>query len=262
MVHLPSFTVWGTEMSCSFPREILDLIIDQLHDEPQALKSCCAVSKAWIYRTQKHLFNHVKFQDRHVSQWRETFPNPLGSPAHNTRILSIGLTGPATDADADTFLAFRRVSHLNVDTTRQYDQELSLVPFHGISPTVRSLHLSFSRISNSEIFGLICSLPLLEDLALVCRGPRNRYEAWTIPPTSPRLIGSLELHMVGIQTIASGLLDLPNFLCSRRIAVEWIFPSDVGSTMDLMSRCSDTLESLEITNCLTGVSPWTMLFDR
>lgn len=249
-------------MSCPFPQEILDLVIDQLHDEPQTLKSCCVVSKAWIDRTQKHLFNHIRFQDRHVSQWRETFPDPLGSPAHNTRILSICPTDPVTKVDTNTFLAFRGVSHLNVDTTRQYDKELSLVPFRGLSPAIRSLNLSFSRISNSEIFGLICSLPLLEDLSLLCRSLRNRYGLWTVPPTSPRLTGSLELRMVGIQTITSGLLDLPNCLCCKRIAVEWIFPSDVGSTMDLVSRCSDTLESLKITDSLTGVFPWTTVFDR
>ncbi|KAF9789198.1 hypothetical protein BJ322DRAFT_1000595, partial [Thelephora terrestris] len=43
------------------PPEILDLVTDNLSDEPSTLKACCLVSKSWVPRTRKHLFASVKF---------------------------------------------------------------------------------------------------------------------------------------------------------------------------------------------------------
>lgn len=235
------------------PPEIIDLIVDNLNDEPHTLGVCSLVSKDWTYRTRRHLFSRVTFgRSRYVSRWREAFRDPLNSPAHHTRILSIGLTSFITDADMDTLLTFCGVTHLNVDTTCHYHQTLSLVPLHGFSPSIRSLNLTLTTLTSSEIFDLVCSLPLLEDLSLAGR-PRKWDETWKVPSTSPRLCGSLKLHRAGgIQSIISRLLDLPTGIHFKKVSVEWIFPGDVGSTMDLVSRCSDTLESLEITGNLTG----------
>ena len=246
-------------MTCSLPQEILDLIIDHLHDEPNALKSCSIVTKAWLYRTRTHLFNHVKFSpaSRHVSQWKETFPDPTNSPAHYTRTLSINYPKLITPADVDTLLAFCGVSHLHVDTGVWYDQRFSVVQLHGFSPTVKSLHLSFTHLLSSEIFGLVCSFPLLKDLSLTCTSHRKRDGAWTSPSTSPRLTGSLELSMDGgIQSTTRQLLGLPNGLHFKNIAVRWVKLEDVGSTMDLVSSCSDTLKCLDVANCLIGMFSW------
>ena len=43
------------------PPELLDLIVDLLHDTGDALESCCPVFKSWIPRTRKHLFSHIEF---------------------------------------------------------------------------------------------------------------------------------------------------------------------------------------------------------
>jgi len=59
VVWVPSFK--ETTMSRSLPPEILDLIVDHLHDEPTALKACCLVSKSWVPRTWNHLFALVEF---------------------------------------------------------------------------------------------------------------------------------------------------------------------------------------------------------
>lgn len=239
----------------SLPLEIIDLIVDLLHNEPKALKACCIVSKAWIYRTRKHLFNHVKFRPRgrHVSRWRETFPDLLNSPAHHTQILSIHVTSLITAADVDTLLTFCGISHLDVDTTRWYDRSFSLLPLHRLSPAVRSLHLTFSSLQSLEILDLICSFPVLEDLTLAGHDGWNGYGAWNIPSTSPRLTGSLELRVgAGIQHITHKLLDFPNGLQFEKISVRWSVPQGIGSTANLVSRCSGTLESLKITNYLKG----------
>jgi len=59
----------------------------------------------------------------------------------------------------------------------------------------------------------------------------------------------------GIEHLVRQLLDLPNGLRPKSIAVRWSVPEAVGSTMDLVFGCSDTLESLKITNHLKCAFP-------
>ena len=134
--------------------------------------------------------------------------------------------------------------------------EIFPAPLYGLFPALRSLRMAFIAPKNSGVFDLVCSFPCLEDLALEWFGfvqdePRNT------PSTSPKLTGSLELRSVveGIQSITRGLLDFPNGLHFTKITVAWNVKQDVGSTVDLVSRCSDTLQSLTIMNILLGGFP-------
>ena len=252
-------------MSCPFPPEILDLVVDHLHNKPKTLKMCCLVSKSWIPRTRKHLFAAITlyacFPD-HTEQWKKNFPDPSNSPAHHTRRLSIHLPLSFEDAGAGFLLAFSSVVHLDLSTTTRYwsscDQAISLVPLHGLSPVIKSLRLKFSELKDSEVFGLICSFPLLEDLDLSSFGFDRRDQKWSTPSTSPRLTGSLELWVhTGIQSIARGLLDLPNGLHFAKVTVHCYSDNCVKPTMGLVSGCSDTLESLDVTNLsFRGTSPF------
>jgi hypothetical protein len=244
-------------MRCYLPQEILDLIIDCIQDDQTALKTCCLVSSALVQRAQKHLFVKVKFHsfDYPISRWRKTFPDPTNSPAHHTQTLSfVGATSIAA-TDAGIVLAFRNVAHLTVDTCTMSDHNLSFAPLRGAFPAIRSLNLTFAILPDSEVFGLICSFPLLEDLLFMARSPLN-YGVWSHPPTSPRLTGCLELYQYpGLWSTAHQLLDLPNGLHFKRIAVSLFSNRDIESTMDLVSGYQSTLESLSITNYFTREFP-------
>ena len=261
-----STTCRKTKMPRSFPQEILDLIIDCLHDDLKTLKTCCVVSKRWIHRTRYHLFNHLIFPPgRHyVSQWRKTFPDPLNSPSHYTRILSIEFLDRVTTVDVNTLLTFCGVSNLNLYICEEYRQHLSLALLRGFSSTVRSLGLTFDDLQISEVPDLICALPLLEDLSLVCFYDRHLDEAWNKAPLSlPRFTGTLELRLEGgIRFFARQLLDLPNGPHFNEIAVEWSRIDDVELTIDLVSRCSGTLESLEISNFVPCAFPSAIISSR
>lgn len=43
------------------PQETLDAIIDELADNRAALKTCCLVSRRWVWRSRHHLFKIVRF---------------------------------------------------------------------------------------------------------------------------------------------------------------------------------------------------------
>ena len=120
-----------------------------------------------------------------------------------------------------------------------------LVSFHGLSPTVRSLHLSSTT---TESFNLVCSFPLLEDLSFVFFGSKSEPDRWNVPLRSPKLTGSLDLRTpMGTRSVARRLLDLPDGLHFTKITVG-CGARDSQSITELVSRCSDTLESLTISS--------------
>jgi len=100
------------------PREILDYTIDLLHDEQETLKQCCLVSKSWVPYARKHLFAEVSFYcTEDLEAWKETFPDPVDSPAHHTRSLIVGCPESVTAADAEEggwIRMFSRVVRLEV----------------------------------------------------------------------------------------------------------------------------------------------------
>ena len=250
-------------MSCLLPQEIVDLIIDLLHDEPATLKACCIVSKSWIPRTRKHLFARVEFDptSHTLASWMKAFPDPWNSPAHHTHSVTVYhfLTVTSTDAEvASCFRAFRNVVRLHFKFFVWRNHEPPLVPFYGFSYTVRSLHLAYTSF---EVFDLVCSFPLLEDLALVNFRHWSGTK-WSAPSTSPKLTGSLDLSSVGEICLAiRRLLEFPDGLRFAKITASY-FDGDIKSMTDLVSRCSDTLECLDLHCFSPGEFPPAEYYDR
>jgi len=234
-------------MSCPLPREILDLIVDYLHDDPTSLGSCCLVSKSWIHPARTHLFAAVNLQDGGCfGRWKETFPDPTNSPAHHARTLLIDDFNFATAADGCIISTFCGIVRLHVVL---YRREIPLAPLYGLSPAIRSLRVGIDSCNLSEIFDLVCSLPLLEDLMLVSSTHDLGDGGWNAPSTSPRLTGFLKLSLSGgIRSTTPLLLSLPSGIHFTKIAVFWYDKEDVRWTMCLVSGCSSTLEFLRITN--------------
>ena len=255
-----------TTMTCPLPPEILDLIVDNLHDKRTALLACCVVSKSWIPRTRRHIFAHVKFNRSRfpVESWTKVFPDPSNSPAHYTQsltFLNVQLVTPIGQDVVRWVSAFHNVVRLRVGT-RDLDRDcqISFVPLRGLSPAVRSLHLDSTYPQHSEVFGLLCSFPLLEDFTLEAFRCWNGADEWETPLTSPTLSGSLELCSVigGIGLITRRLLDLPSGPNFTNIVLACVYEADFKATTDLVSGCSGTIESLDVADYLPGVS----LLDR
>jgi len=141
-----------------------------------------------------------------------------------------------------------------------YRSQVSFVPLHGLSPTLKTLRVTCPSTPLSEVFNLICSFSLLEDLMLrTCA--KNNTDGWNAPSTSPRLTGSLRLRSdYGIHPIVRRLCDFPGGLHFSKIAVKYL-DGDAKPTMDLVSRCSDTLESLSVLFRILSTSPSTSVVD-
>jgi hypothetical protein len=243
------------------PAEMLDHVVGHLHNKPVTLKQCCLVSKSWIPRTRKHLFADARFQAaENLRSWRETFPDPLTSPARYAKTLYIDpLVVTAADAEVDDWIrGFSRVEHLVVGSRRSVVgmSEVSFVPFRGFSPILKSLRVDVPILPSARIFKLILSFPLLEDLAAIAHktsvgsddgSGENEMQAAAQPSSSPTFTGSLELHLGGgMGSFARRLLSLQGGIHFRKLIVTWVHKEDPLTTMALVEACAHTLESLNI----------------
>jgi len=259
----------GTAMSKSYiPPEILDYTVDLLHDEPEPLEECCLVSKSWIPCTRKHLFAEVRFHsEEDVELWKKTFPDPSTSPGCYTRTLSVSVGTArfrATDAGAGGWVGgFSRVVCLVlhgqvVDINRL---RFSLVPLHGFSPALKSIRMDGVILPSSQIFGLVLSFPILDDLVVIAYDTligdddgSDELPAIIQPSSLPKFAGSLDIpRRAGVRPILRWLLSLPGNIHFRKLTLVWSCEEDISLTTALVERCSHTLESLKITCTPFGV---------
>ena len=248
------------------PAETLDNIVDFLHDTKRALRNCCLVSTSWTPRTRRHLFAEIRFATVEMLQsWKETFPDPSTSPARYTKTLIIGCPYVVTAADAEPggwITGFSRVVHFgacSLDAFAMYFHgfTVTLVPFHGFSPVVKSLHMTFIFNFPPQLFDLILSFPLLEDLTVNVEIGSSNDELPTAAQLSnlPPFTGSLELRRGGgIKPIARRLLSLPSGIHFRKLALGWFNEEHLTLIMRLVAECLDTLESFDITCNTRGKS--------
>ena len=249
------------------PQEILDHIVDLLHDKPETLKRCCLVSRSWVARARKHLFADIRFRSvEDLRSWKKTFLDSAYSPAHHTRTLFIGCPRAVMTADAEESRwarAFSGISRLDVDNgawcLKLSTPEVSLAALHNFSSTLKSLHMCPVALPCPQLFDLVRSSPLLEDLTLAGLDESSRNDdnshvpQIVIPSTSPPFTGSLDLNIVGgVRNTARQLLDLPNGLHFRKLAIWWHCKEDLPWIMQLVVRCSDTLECLDVKCCLSS----------
>ena len=235
------------------PPEMVDYIIDFLHDDRKTLKKCCLLSRSWVPRTRGHLFNEVKLdKPSSLKAWVKSFPNPANSPAHHAR--SLVLTGYCVQIEgtekSDWIQSFTKVTQFRVYGMKN----AKLDGFHNFSPTVKSLHVtSFdSAPLSSNILALVCSFPLLEDLTVSNVGTINGIDqngAAFRPLTLPKFTGTLTLEG-HLEVITTRMLDLPGDLHFKEIVWKVHHIETEGYECwwmaALMKRCFHTLEYIDI----------------
>ena len=192
---------------------------------------------------------------RMTSSRGRRLPDPSTSPAHHTETLSIGCPHVVTAADAEPggwITGFSRVVHFDMVEKGFFSDQSKILPapFHGFSPVVKFLSFNFISLPSSQIFNLILSFPLLEDLIVTARRVIENSDGLSaaIQPSNPPIFtGSLELFTkTGTELFARQLLSSPGGIHFRKLMLTWFCDGDLSLTMALMEECSSTLESLDI----------------
>jgi hypothetical protein len=249
VVYLPRT---GTTMSAPrLPPEISDYIVDLLRNESETLRNCCLVSKSWVPRARKRLFDKFELiSPAHLQTWKRSFPDPANSPAYFTRSLVAGSTPVIIAAAADEggwIRAFRSVVRLQICGGKSPDSLPQLLT--GSYRGMHLLRLDHTIFSSSQVVKLICSLPLLEDLEITSSGIGSDGGDCSDfrPSTSPPLIGTLALSLPpGMGRAMRQLLNLPNGLRFRGLDFKWYSEEDLRWMSAIVEACSDPLERLEI----------------
>ena len=239
------------------PPELLDHIFGFLYYYRPMLGLCCIISKSWIPHVRKHLFSFVSLNTpAHLERWKQSFPDNSCTPAHYTRTLVIGCLEAATDADVGEggwirmFSCVTRLVLNNISACFNYPT-VSLTPFHGFSPVLKSLRVfSAGFLKNSQILDLVSTLPQLEDLSVTSTegdvDPPDPDMLLTITwQPSHQFTGTLDLAVSrGVDTVTHWLLSQPNGLhCHRSSFMPLLFT--------IPRRFSPTLLSLFLTTLLT-----------
>ena len=180
-------------------------------------------------------------------------PDPSNSLAHHTRTISFLEPDSAALVDPDVIgwiRSFHHVEDLFLYFVEQDDHQVSLVLLHGFSSALRSLSLVYSTIPFPKVPNFIPP-PLLEDLTLSGATHSNDTAGWTSPSTSPGFTGTLWIRGA-IPSITRWLYSLPADLHFREINAS-PYDDDIPSIMDLVSKCSNNLESLTVYSFSFGV---------
>ena len=123
-----------------------------------------------------------------------------------------------------------------------------LGPFRKLAPSLKSLCVNSAVFPLSYVLALICSLPLLENLTVRAHNIDDRSNAgMPTPVNSPALTGALELSVSGdVEAIPRSLLGLQGGLRFRKLRLSCCRAQRLTSVEELLTACSNTLESLDI----------------
>ena len=242
-------------MTARFPPEIFDLIIDHLHGDRNTLKQCSLVSKSWVPRTQKHLFSEVRFGScRQLGNLGYAFPDSKGSPTRHTDSLDAGdlpIYAPAYCKLDHEWLRslFPNVTRFHVTVGGTVDRQLTdphCLQFHRLFPAVTSLSLTMATVRPADLAAVICSFPVLEDLAMLGSIARDG----GVDPRSnwPKCTGTLTLNitMDSVRNFLEGLPTIPLQFRQIICRVGRVYEGNYQPVGLLVERCSDTLEGIII----------------
>ena len=123
----------------------------------------------------------------------------------------------------------------------------------------QGLDVTFTLLPRTQIFDLIRSLPLLEDLML--RGDdltiddnESGEPPTTIPSTPLALTGAFDVFLyASIGRILRQLLCLPSGLRFRKLDMSRCRVQDLHQVVEMEAACSGTLEYLKITCQVDGL---------
>ena len=250
-------TTTTSSMPCDLPFDIFYYLTDFLHSK-KVLKQWCLVSKSLVPRARMHLFDRIQFKrPEDLHRWKTTFREPANSPAHYIRSLRFHLTKRLTEEDVVWIRSFNRVVRLEIRNDSYICPPRlggSFTPFHNLSPTLKSLSVDWIGLPLQEVFDLICSFPPLEDLRVINFG-RGRDKVIFRPLDLPAFTGTLVLEAMA-SGFARRLLESPNQLRFQKIVWKACFLYEFERMNDLVERCTDTLESVDIDCRKSGKSCW------
>jgi hypothetical protein len=275
--HLPQQSTDMPPLGLSnAPQELIDEIIDYCSGDKRTLIACSLTSKAWVYRTRKHLFSTLALTDATLPTWRDfvtalptvtgtrpqSIPNrSLSYPSHRlpSYVTSLQLAPkdfPASRRNLPTEVLVWSKLHLTAFT---HLKSLTLVAvsfftfedatleacFGSLARTVRELKLRSCLLDKKRFFALVRLFVHLESF----HASKNE---WRHRPTKglelerPTLRGSFTAS--DFTDDRDGLFQILTTAETEyhTITLGWNHPLTIAKFNTLFAKCKDHLKMLSL----------------
>ncbi|KAI0704697.1 hypothetical protein C8Q76DRAFT_752496 [Earliella scabrosa] len=182
-LHLPPLTMEPQSSASKLAVEITDLIIDHLHDNVGALKSCALVHSSWTPATRLHLFASLSISQRRcaLSDFIAFITSADGVVTHIKRLSLSGYVGMGLNDLSSILrrlpsLRILTLTHVYISNPLSYDG-----PHPPAIPELSTLQITDVVYDNGE--NLLRLLGLFRHVGTVRLGVSDRHN------TSPRRAG-------------------------------------------------------------------------
>ncbi|KAF8522910.1 hypothetical protein BU17DRAFT_86467 [Hysterangium stoloniferum] len=242
------------------PVELVDQIIDHLHSDIHALRSCSLVCRGWVPSARYHLFNEVKLSNTTSSAFvnllrRSPHISPLVQILNITQDGMLAYSVPVylngvlpVLAKSLTHLRTLRLSNLDFSCLRSAAQDALLHQFS----TIQSLSLksvTFSRFHDFAVF--IVAHPQLQHLHLhhVWWASKDVFENdhadLVLQPSYPSQLQSISLSETSYHIVEWLTLQYPS-LPIRSITHSTVSKCDIPAMRNLLRYTGSSLHDLAI----------------
>lgn len=238
-----------------FPQNVIDNVIDHLHDCPADLCVCSLVARNWTARSQSYLFREVYWTEDRVSGWcKKIRPHPDGPARNTTRLAVFSMLKLDNLAPMkDHFTSFRNIASLMLQDL-EFDDPIFhpknvLIYFGHLRPRLTTLELISANGSCGRLLAFASFFPHLEHLMIAFPGglvPPDPTIDLEYQPLRGTLFlrGHLNRHTDFIKLLSR--VPVPQF---HTVRLEHWGRLDTEDLNCLLATCSKSLEILTVSAC-------------
>jgi hypothetical protein len=242
-------------MVIEFPQKIVDEIVDHLADDKTAsaasLQDCSLVSSQWLYRSQKHLFQKMRFTDTSLPRWCEEIRPGDDGPSPHVTVLHYRANFTEAEQLAKHHIhlsSFTNLQKLHLRTTpiHGFTEEQLSKCFKQIGYSLRSVSLRACKMTINDLVSLVRYFVKLERLCII--DPIVYSSTLDDSVEFPVLGGILELRYMfvsrDIWDFIHQLSLLP--LTFHTVVLEGIHISLLAPVNELLATCRETLTRIDV----------------
>ena len=224
------------------PIEIVEVIIDHLHNDKEALKACSLVSRRWVFSARYHLVYPIKLHHKNISDFLDLLQSPCLKIAPSIRDLSFLSVVeernwiPSALSTVEKHLTHVKSLTLHGVRWSRLDTTTTTSFFRGFQSVTHLTIKAGAFSSFSQCVEFICSFPALTTLT----ANKCQWDSNTAAPPSPRFKLSRSLTTLAIDTPPNTLTQwLTNQPCARtlrKVSIEFIDTDHATSVRNFLRK--------------------------
>jgi len=246
----------------SLPPELIDHILEFLHDDRESLEAASLVAKAWTSWSQAHIFETLHLTPINIQRWLKNISPDVDGPASHTRTLTLEeyrllpwINPQYLDFPFSSLASFRDVRSLSlVHWNATLFNGASPEPYFGhFGKSLRALSLRFCTLAPATLFDLFSLLPNVQDLTIAYLFPHSGKPDTIpdVPEITPSFRGTLSLaDLDSGHLILKALAALP--LRFTTISIQGCTFYEPDAYQMLLTSCRDTLVVLRFEKSYRG----------